>query len=519
MIFCVNALESSKWEASQPKSISTSDGIIIDYDLSEVSSNSYYFEGNIVVNITIPENYDSDTIVIAPTVFEELSNYLFQSDSMIMGSAFQPGDKVTIDFNFNNLSSYTYNYDDTSFNIFPKEDIVYHKIGDSTSSSQLFNGLTTSSNYHFYRTYNTALQSLIPNSKNSLMTDINIDSALKMNGYSGISDYSLYLLNFYNDKYSTDYTRLDQFPNGIIREILGQNDPLYTNNSAFRNLKIFISSFTKKSDVDIAVKRAGYSDVTDYILSYYNNKYGSNATRIVDLSNEALDDFFSVQGIESSGKFILETNADVLALSYDYFYNKCLSFGFNEDDSNNYSIGSYMRDESLGDSSISSISALGPNSLNSVTGNLSTSGNYILNSYMNYEFMVDMFFKFTGLRGSVVSRFIDEDGNTLVQDVVTSGMVGKDYNTSSIDIEGYHLERVVGDESGKYIDGEIQVVYVYSKSSDVDQVIAIPSYDDSENFTLSRGYEIIPPKTGISNNYSFLLSSLILIGYIKFRRL
>src|SRR5699024_910806 len=125
-----------------------------------------------------------------------------------------------------NLSKYTYNYDETSFEVFPKNDIVYNKKEESTTTTPtedapLFNGETVNENYHFRRTYNTALKALIPDSKGSQMTDEAIDVALKKAGYeNGINDYTQYLLDFYNKKYHTNYTRLDQFPDGIIREIL-----------------------------------------------------------------------------------------------------------------------------------------------------------------------------------------------------------------------------------------------------------------------------------------------------------
>ena len=333
---------SSRWNAVQPKRKVTSEGLIIDYDFSKMDIGPYWFEGSVTVNVTIPKDYDLDTIVISPDVFTEIAKNIYGDDknNLYMSNTIQPGDKITINFVINNLSSFTYNYDDTSFEIFPKEDIVYDKLSDNTSkSSLLFNGKTVNENYHINRTYNTALKALIPNSNNKNMTDEAIDKALKDKGYSdGITDYTNYLLDFYNEKYSTNYTRLDQFPDGIIREILGENDPFTTTNSAYKDLGIFISMSTDIEDILSEIKSNGYNSIEEYLLKYYNEKYGTNATKLVNLSDDALDDFFESYGMEHGFTYNIETNPDIIALSYDYFYNKGISFGFNDEYKENDSV-------------------------------------------------------------------------------------------------------------------------------------------------------------------------------------
>ena len=465
--------DASKWQAPQPERKVTSDGIIIDYDLSKLDISMWGFEGTIDVIVTVPENYEKDTIVIAPEAFEVIAKAIDEDvENVYFANSFQPGDKMNINIIINNLSKFTYNYDETSFEIFPKEDIVYAQVteNDPEEKSTLFNDLTVNEHYHFYRSYNTALQALIPGSSNARMTDEVIDSALKAKGYNGIEDYAKYLLDFYNDKYHTDYTRLDQFPDGIVREILGQNDPYYTTNSAYRAAGIYVSTRPNKADVDRQITRAGYSSAEQLILEYYNNKYNSNAEKIVDLPEEALDEFFTSQGIESGGRAIFETNPDVLALSYDYMYNKGLAFGFEDDVVNNdntedYSMGAYMRDAAKGDEGVKKNAAtLNPNSTGSINNaTLYSSGNYILNSYMIYEFMVDLQFSYSALKGTVIAKYVDVDGNVLADDIITKDMVGKDYQTNAQEFNGYSLYTIDGVETGQYINGEIVVIYVYNK--------------------------------------------------------
>ena len=65
--------------------------------------------------------------------------------------------------------------------------------------------------------------------------------------------------------------------------------------------------------------------------------------------------------------------------------------------------------------------------------------------------------------GTVVANFLDEDGNVIANKVMESKKVNTPYTTNAKDIEDYELVEVKGDESGKYIDGEIKVDYIYKK--------------------------------------------------------
>lgn len=506
---------SSRWNAVQPKRKVTSEGLIIDYDFSKMDIGPYWFDGSVTVNVTIPKDYDLDTIVISPDVFTEIAKNIYGDDknNLYMSNTIQPGDKITINFVINNLSSFTYNYDDTSFEIFPKEDIVYDKLSDNTSkSSLLFNGKTVNENYHINRTYNTALKALIPNSSNKNMTDKIIDKALKENGYTnGITDYTKYLLDFYNEKYNTNYTRLDQFPDGIIREILGENDPFTTTNSAYKDLGIFISMSTDIEDILNEVKSNGYNSIEEYLLKYYNEKYGTNATKLVNLSDDALDEFFESYGMEQGFTYNIETNPDVIALSYDYFYNKGISFGFNEEykenDSEDLSIGMYMRDKSKGDNYIKENAGTLNSNTSGYTLNstLYTAGSYINNAYLGYEFKLDLQFTYSARKGTVIAKYIDTEGNVLYEDITTTDMVGKDYKTEEKEFDGYTLYEIDGEEKGKYIDGTITVTYIYEpKKKEEIPVIDIP--DDSND-----ELEITPPPTGTKSKSENLYLPLLLI--------
>lgn len=515
------AEDESRWEAVQPERKVTSEGLIMEYDFSKLYPVPGYWGwigGSVTVTITIPENYELDTIVIAPDVFTEIAKAVYgeNEENFEMNNTFQPGDGITINFVINNLSKYTYNYDETSFEIFPKEDIIYDKLTEEETTSgedtPLFNGETVNENYHFNRTYNTALQALLPNANNTTITDEAIDSALKDRGYeNGFADYTKYLLDFYNEKYQTNYTRLDQFPDGIIREILGENDPFYTENSAYSALGIYFDRNMTQAEKEEQIQKiyqAGYTSIEEYIVTYYNQKYGTNATRLVELSDEALDDFFARQGQESGSPYLLETNPDLIALSYDFFYNKNLSFGFeedtiNDDNSEDYAIGEYMRDPTKGDDAIiESVGTLTPNSTSNMENTkFENNGNYTLNAYLGYEFQVNLQWTYSALKGTVIAKYIDIYGNVLSDDIITTDMVGKEYQTASKTFEGYTLVQVNGKETGLYIDGVIEVVYIYA-----------PEITDEEPGTGSTdGYEITPPNTGITENNTNISYMIILV--------
>ena len=505
--------DTSRWEAVQPERITTSEGLIIDYNFDNFNAvvgwGGWIDEGYVTVTITIPENYELDTIVIAPDVFQEIADYIYavfgdENNNFEMNNTMQAGDKINVNFVINNLSKYTYNYDETSFEIFPKENIIYDKVNNEETTTNedtpLFNGNTVNENYHFRRTYNTALKALIPNSDGSKMTDEAIGNALISKGYlNGMADYTKYLLDFYNAKYNTNYTRLDQFPDGIIREILGENDPFLIVNDAYRAARVtYIGRNDTTEDILRQINRntgKNYQSLEEYIVEYYNEQYGTNATRLVDLSDEALDNFFSSQGMED-GRYVYETNPDVIALSYDYFYNKGLSWGFeddeySQDDSEDLAIGEYIRDEVKGDNYIKeNAGTLNSNTSDyTLNGTLYTSGRYLLDSYLGYEFNVNMQWTYSALKGTVIAKYVDIYGNVLREDIITTDMVGKDYKTYLKYFDGFTLYTIDGEETGKYIDGTIVVTYIYEPTDD----------EPGTGFTPgpSEELEITPPSTGV----------------------
>lgn len=526
--------DTSKWETDSIEKLTTSDGIDIVPDFSGVKINKkcQSIGGTIVLNITIREDYDKEEVVIAPEVFQRITKLIYNDESidwleddeyLRFMNSFQASDKIRVKLVFNNLSKFDYYYEETSFEIFPTEPLVYSGRETTTGEGEktLFNGMELpTEGFIFQRAYNTALKALLPDMDASSMTDEKIDVALKAKGYTGIDDYGKYLLNFYNTKYNTNYSRLDQFSKGIIREMLSDLDPVYLYNSAYGKLldiasnKFPTSEKAAKEKILAALKNTEFeNDPIGYLLDYYNKAYNTNATSLSELSDEAINDLYANAGNEYGGYYNLETNKDVLVLAYNHFYNEGLSFYFDQKDKNgnytdnkdmsnsdreggNYSIGSYMRDESKGDEEIiERAGTLESNSEKTISGVLKNIGNYTPNAYLNFNFMVNLQLKYKAKTGNLIVKYVDREGNELLSDVTSTEMIGKEYLTNPEEIKNYKLFDVEGEESGEYIDGTITVIYIYDKVG-----------------TDETG-EITPPNTGVSTtNSSLLILSLLAVN-------
>lgn len=515
----------SKWTVPPIEKLTTSDGIDIVPDTSnvviKVGRYSAEVSGEVILNVTIDEDYEKDEIVIAPEAFQAISREIYNvlkeagreqgldEDYFKFYNPFQAGDSFRVRLVITNLSKFNYYYEETSFEIFPTEPLVYGEKTGETTGDKFFNGIELPDGFTFRRAYNSALQALIPNKTGRLMTDDTLGAALKAKGYAGIEEYDKYLLDFYNEKYGTSYTRLDQFNKGIIREMFSDADPFYTLNDAYKKgLGItWLSGIPSraKEDVDEALKNHGYNSPLEFILDYYN------VSNISELTNDMVSEFFA-NGNES-GSYAIETNKTMLVLAYNYFYNEGLGFYFDTKDENgnysenpevsrsdvnggSYSIGSYLRDEKKGDEEIlERAGILKSNSENTISGTLKNVGNYTPNAYLDYFFMVNLQLKYKAKTGNLIIRYVDREGNELLSDVTSTEMVGKNYQTNPEDILNYELVDIDGVELGEYIDGTIIVTYIYDK---------VGSEETGE---------ITPPNTGVSTtNSSLLILSLLVVN-------
>ncbi len=528
-ITSTTVLAESKWDTIQPVKQTTSDGIDIEYQTKvEFEYDCWYQRGKLIcdestklnvdisvdVTITIPSNYDKDTIVIAPEVLQELARQnqeqllLENGEYLQLNNSLEPGDNIKVNLTIINNSRYTYTYDEKSFDIFPVENTTFTR-GDTNTT---FNGLNTGEGYIAYRLANPALKDLGLD-KNHKVTDENIDTALKKlkdtNGNqkypNGINDLAKYYVDYYNAKYNTNHTRLDEFSYGVIREILGYNDTIERVSRNIGNFPTLYNAFQiykdkflqdnqgKKAYQDDVLKYAGFTgrDATEIFANFakyeYSKMCGEEVTSFDTMCEEAQNEFFANYGSEIS-PYILETNEDILNLSYNYFYNKNFSLGLEDDevtdaDSNKYSIGEYMRDEDKGEDTIKEqIGLLESNTANDLKMTFYINGAYTCNAYLGYNFMINMQLSYSALKGVLVVNHVDSDGNRLTEEVTTTDLVGNEYTTEKKDFEGYTFITVEGEPIGTYIDGTIRVTYYYDKNTGTGNI------------------EVLPPQTGFNGS-------------------
>ena len=108
------------------------------------------------------------------------------------------------------------------------------------------------------------------------------------------------------------------------------------------------------------------------------------------------------------------------------------------------------------------------------------------------------------VKGTVIAHYVDKQGNKIANSVTLNGLVGEEYKTEELEIDGYIFAEVEGNKEGKYIEGTIEVTYVY----------------EVEGTGTVEPEPILPPQTSTDNKeiYISLISSIILAGLILVRK-
>ena len=77
---------------------------------------------------------------------------------------------------------------------------------------------------------------------------------------------------------------------------------------------------------------------------------------------------------------------------------------------------------------------------------------------------IEVTYKYSKKVGKLVINYVDEDGNSIIDRVEKTAKVGEKYKTTKEEIDGFEFVKVVGNEEGKYIDGTIEVTYIYKNA-------------------------------------------------------
>lgn len=310
----VSAQTTSKWKTNQNKTTVLSNGIIESNletkDLGVVNGKR---RKEYTLTYTIPQNYNEDVVTIVPNKY--------------IDNCTMPGDDDIFNIVIKNESVNTYSYLNNSFILSTDDYDSYsdNELGTPINNVYSFSGSKLREQLGFYRTKNSALRNLYRVKSTSsitaaMLSDSEIDKVIDKNKY----------------------------PNGVL-------------------------------------------DLNKYYLDFYNNKYQTNATTLENLPDKAISELFNGNYTKS----FKETNNEVIELAYNYLYNKLIAFTFdqeniNDDNSENFNVGSYMRKEA----SYVKANSLFNDKLNNMEPKANVvvtmphvyiNGKYMTNIYQNYN--------------------------------------------------------------------------------------------------------------------------------------
>ena len=235
----------------------------------------------------------------------------------------------------------------------------------------------------------------------------------------------------------------------------------------------------------------GIEDLNKYYLDHYNKVFNTSATKLEDLPDAAiygysdrLNEYLGgiLNGNNASNR---ETNTEVSELGYNWFYNKGLGLYPVTDANGNalttkntrdngFYVGNYMRNEStvteeVVTKDLGTIESNSENSLTPITMYLDFY--YITNAFSNMEFGFNIKFELARetLYGKLIVNYVDDQGNKLADSIITEAEVDTPYETIKKSFDGYEFLTVEGETKGNYINGTIEVTYIYTNAiGDID---------------------------------------------------
>lgn len=414
-------------------------------------------EENLVTYI-IPENYNGKKIYI--NVSEDVAK--------ITAGTYVPGDRVPFTIRIVNNSSYSYEYIKNSFKVLTddmsvlaeKDNFYSYDINEGASGvyvkdSLSFDRQLIAAKWSINRTQNDAIKKLYENSANQKREKIN---------------NSWKYVYYYNNKKLCDY---------------------YTSWRANLCNEMFTDEVLGAELIAQGYKN-GIKDLNKYYLDYYNKLFKTDAKKIEDLPDDAtygypkgLDEYLG--GIFNGNAVnIRETNAEVSSFGYNWFYNKGVGIYPIKDvngtdiksgntSDNGFYIGNYMRNESTiaEEVLVKDLGIIKSKSENSLTPmKMFVDFTYVTNTFGNMDFGFNIKLELAKeiINGKLIVNYIDEDGNNLTDSIITEEEVDTLYSTEKKEFEGFEFLKVEGETEGKYIDGVIEVTYIYKNAvGDVDE--------------------------------------------------
>lgn len=230
----------------------------------------------------------------------------------------------------------------------------------------------------------------------------------------------------------------------------------------------------------------GIEDLNKYYLDHYNKVFNTSATKLEDLPDAAIYGYSDrlkeyLGGIlNGNNETNRETNAEVSELGYNWFYNKGLGLypvtdvngnpvNSKNTRDNGFYVGNYMRNESTVTEKVvaKDLGTIESGSENSLTPiEMYLDFYYVTNAFSNMEFGFNIKFELARetLFGKLIVNYVDDQGNKLADSIITEAEVDTAYETIKKEFDGYEFLTVEGQTKGNYINGTIEVTYIYTNA-------------------------------------------------------
>ena len=414
---------------------------------------------------TIPEDYDGKKIYI--NISEDVR--------VITEGKYVPGNSRPFTIKVVNNSKYTYNYIKNSFKVltddlsklgasdnYYKYDVNGVKSGIYVKNTLSYDGQLIAANWSIYRTQNDAIKKLFENSEKTVREKVS-------NNWKNVYYYA----DGTTCPFGTSWTS-NLCKKMLTDEVLGA--------------ELVAQGYEK-----------GIEDLNKYYLDHYNKVFNTSATKLEDLPDAAIYGYSDrlkeylggiLNGNNESNR---ETNAEVSELGYNWFYNKGLGLypvtdvngnpvNSKNTRDNGFYVGNYMRNESTVTEEVvtKDLGTIESGSENSLTPiEMYLDFYYVTNAFSNMEFGFNIKFELARetLFGKLIVNYVDDQGNKLADSIITEAEVDTPYETIKKESDGYEFLTVEGETKGNYINGTIEVTYVYTNAiGDID----IPDEDPIE---------------------------------------
>ena len=140
----------------------------------------------------------------------------------------------------------------------------------------------------------------------------------------------------------------------------------------------------------------------------------------------------------------------------------------------------------------------------------------------------------TTKQSTITVRYMDEEGNQLIDPITKTDIVGKEYSTEQKTFDGYQFEKLTGNASGVFTENDQEIVYVYKKidvlkeenkaqinktsNTEFKEENKVNDSVKMDNTSTGKKIDKSLPRTGFNNNLvlNTLGSALLVVSFVGF---